>query len=68
MQSTPGMYTIVGVVENAQYWPPNDPQEMGHPMYFLPAWQWPQLPASTAEGLAVYGVPHRHALYEFAGN
>jgi predicted permease len=45
--STAGMYTIVGVVENAQYWPPNDPQELGHPMYFLPAWQWPQLPAST---------------------
>ena len=47
--STPGMYTIVGVVENAQYWPPSDPQEMGHPMYFLPSWQWPQLPASTAD-------------------
>ncbi len=42
-----GMYTIVGVVEDAQYWPPTDPQEQGHPMYFLPAWQWPQLPAST---------------------
>ena len=42
-----GMYTIVGVVENAQYWPPNDTQERGHPMYFLPAWQWAQLPAST---------------------
>jgi predicted permease len=47
--STAGMYTIVGVVENAQYWPPNDPQEMGHPMYFLPAWQWPQVPASTPD-------------------
>ncbi len=45
--STTGLYTIVGVVENAQYWPPNDPQEMGHPMYFLPVWQWPQVPAST---------------------
>ena len=45
--STAGMYTIVGVVESAQYWPPNDPQEMGHPMYFVPAAQWPQLPAST---------------------
>ena len=42
-----GMYTIVGVVEDAQYWPPTDPQEQGHPMYFLPSWQWPQLPASA---------------------
>jgi len=41
------MYTIVGVVEDAQYWPPNDLQERGHPMYFVPAGQWPQLPAST---------------------
>ena len=46
-QSNTGMYTIVGVVENAQYWPPNDLQETGHPMYFLSAWQWAQLPAST---------------------
>jgi predicted permease len=46
-RSVSGMYTIVGVVENAQYWPPNDTLEIGHPMYFLPAWQWPQLPAST---------------------
>ena len=48
-QSTTGMYTIVGVVENAQYWPPNDTQQQGHPMYFLPAWQWAQLPPSTAK-------------------
>jgi predicted permease len=48
-QSTTGMYTIVGVVENAQYWPPNDRQEQGHPMYFLSAWQWAQLPPSTAK-------------------
>jgi predicted permease len=46
-QSTTGMYTIVGVVENAQYWSPNDLQELGHPMYFLSAWQWAQLPPST---------------------
>jgi predicted permease len=46
-QSTTGMYTIVGVVENAQYWSPSDTQELGHPMYFLPAWQWAQLPPST---------------------
>ena len=47
--SVTGTYTIVGVVEDAQYWPPNDPQELGHPMYFLPSWQWPQLPAGTAK-------------------
>ena len=35
-----GVYTIVGVVEDAQYWPPNDLDEKGHPMYFLPAGQW----------------------------
>lgn len=46
-QSTASLYTIVGVVEDAQYWPPNDLQEAGHPMYFLPAWQWAQVPAST---------------------
>jgi predicted permease len=46
-QSNTGMYTIVGVVEDAQYWPPADPQEQGHPMFFLSAWQWPQLPASA---------------------
>jgi predicted permease len=48
-QSTAGMYTIVGVVENAQYWSPNDVAGQGHPMYFLPAWQWPQLPASAPQ-------------------
>jgi predicted permease len=47
--SSSGMFTIVGVVENAQYWPPNDPQEMGHPMYFLPAAQWPAPPASNPQ-------------------
>ena len=46
-QSTAGLYTIVGVVEDAQYWSPNDAQEFGHAMYFLPAWQWAQLPANT---------------------
>ena len=44
--SNTGMYTIVGVVEDAQYWPPNDPQERAHPMYFLPAAQWVTLPTS----------------------
>ncbi len=45
--SNTGMYTIVGVVEDAQYWPPTDPQEQSHPMFFLSAWQWPQLSASA---------------------
>ena len=48
-QGTAGMYTIIGVVENAQYWPPTDPQEIGHPMYFLSSWQWAQLPPSTPQ-------------------
>ena len=30
-ESTAGLYTIVRVVEDAQYWPPNDLQEQGHP-------------------------------------
>ncbi len=46
-QSETGMFRIVGVVEDARYWPPTDPQEQGHPMFFVPAWQWPQLPASA---------------------
>jgi predicted permease len=48
-----GMFTIVGVVEDAQYWPPNDLQEASHPMYFLPAAQWPQV-AATTPNAAVY--------------
>ncbi len=46
-QSNTGMFRIVGVVEDARYWPPTDRQEQGHPMFFVPAWQWPQLPASA---------------------
>jgi predicted permease len=46
-QGDSGIYTIIGVVENAQYWPLSDPQEMGHPMYFLSSWQWAQLPPGT---------------------
>jgi predicted permease len=49
----PAVYTIVGVVENAQYWPPNDPQEQGHPMYFLPAGQW-AAPEPTTPDAASY--------------
>ncbi len=45
----PATYTIVGVVEDGQYWPPNDPQELGHPMYFLPAAQWAAPPPTTPE-------------------
>jgi predicted permease len=44
-----GMYTIVGVVESAQYWPPNDPQERAHPMYFLPSEQWTSLPPTSPQ-------------------
>jgi predicted permease len=47
-KSSAGMYTIIGVVETAQYWPANDKQQ-AHPMFFLPAWQWPQVPASTPQ-------------------
>ena len=47
--SSTAIYTIVGVVEDAQYWPPDDPQQKRRPMYFLPAWQWPQLPASIPQ-------------------
>jgi len=41
------MYTIVGVVERAQYWPPSYLIDTAHPMYFLPAGQWVTLPPST---------------------
>jgi predicted permease len=44
-----GMFTIVGVVEDGQYWPPNDPQERKHAMYFLPAGQWAQAPANDPQ-------------------
>jgi predicted permease len=56
VQAAAGMYTIVGVVENARYWAPTDTQEQGHPMYFLPAWQWPTVPATVpnAEVFAEY--------------
>jgi predicted permease len=54
-----GIYTIVGVVEDAQYWPPDDPQHESHPMYFVPSWQWAQLPAST---------PHAEEYAEFVTN
>ena len=46
--STTGTYEIVGVVEDAQYWPPNDADDAGgRPMYFVPAAQWPQPPATN---------------------
>jgi predicted permease len=50
----PAVYTIVGVVENAQYWPPDDPEEVGgRPMFFLPSGQWvapaPTTPQAAAE-------------------
>ncbi len=48
-ESQTGMYTIVGVVENAQYWPPDDPQETARPMYFLPSGQWASLPPTVPQ-------------------
>ncbi|HEX3985933.1 MAG TPA: ABC transporter permease [Acidobacteriaceae bacterium] len=50
----PATYTIVGVVEDAQYWPPNDSDDLGgHPMWFLPAGQWvapaPTTPLAAGE-------------------
>jgi predicted permease len=46
-ESVTGTYTIIGVVENAQYWGQTHRPESGNPMYFLPAWQSAQIPAST---------------------
>ncbi|MGD0893537.1 MAG: ABC transporter permease [Terracidiphilus sp.] len=51
--SSTGLFTIVGVVEDAQYWPPNDPQQASRPMYFVPAAQWPQV-AATIPNADVY--------------
>jgi predicted permease len=44
-----GTYEIVGVVQNAQYW---DPSQAIRPMYFLPATQFPGLPANNPEAAA----------------
>jgi predicted permease len=48
----PGMYTIVGVVEDAQYWPPNDPDEMSPAMFFLPSGQWAAPAPTTPQAAA----------------
>jgi len=45
----PALYTIVGVVEDAQYWPPNDPDELGRAMYFLPSGEWAVPPPATPD-------------------
>jgi predicted permease len=50
--SLAGMYTIAGVVEDAQYWPPNDTQEQPHPMFFLPSGQWAMPPATNPRAAA----------------
>ncbi|MGB9111078.1 MAG: FtsX-like permease family protein, partial [Telluria sp.] len=34
------------------YWPPNDPEEAGHPMYFLPSGQWTAPAPTTPQGAA----------------
>ncbi|HTW44445.1 MAG TPA: ABC transporter permease [Acidobacteriaceae bacterium] len=44
--SVTGTYAIVGVVEDAQYWSPNEPIR---PMYFLPAAQWTALPPTNPD-------------------
>jgi len=46
------VYTIVGVVENGQYWQPGDTDDSGHGMYFLPAGQWTAPAATTPLGAA----------------
>ncbi len=51
-EAHPGMYTIVGVVEDAQYWLPNDPQQTARPMYFLPSEQWATLPPTFPQAAA----------------
>jgi len=43
------MYTIVGVVENAQYWAPNDRQQPSRPMYFRASGQWASLPPTAPQ-------------------
>jgi predicted permease len=48
----PAVYTIVGVVEDAQYWPPNNPEDQGNPMFFLPSRQWVAPPLDTPQGVA----------------
>jgi predicted permease len=42
-----GIFTIVGVVEDAKYWSPGDAQQPARPMYFVAAAQWAQVPATT---------------------
>jgi len=51
--SSTGMFKIVGVVEDAQYWSPNDPQQAARPMYFVPAAQWAEV-ATTIPDAAIY--------------
>jgi predicted permease len=47
--SIPATYTIVGVVEDAQYWLPSDTLNAGRPMYFLPSEQWVMLPPTAPQ-------------------
>jgi predicted permease len=48
----PAVYTIVGVVEKAQYWPPNDVEDVGgRPMYFLPSGQWTAPPLVSPQAV-----------------
>jgi predicted permease len=48
----PAVYTIVGVVEAAQYWSPSDTDDAGHGMYFLPSGEWTAPDSTTPQGAA----------------
>jgi predicted permease len=54
--SVTGTYEIVGVVQDTQYW---DPQQAVRPMYFLPAQQFPAIPANDPQAAG-----HAHFLNE----
>ncbi|HEX3663505.1 MAG TPA: ABC transporter permease [Acidobacteriaceae bacterium] len=63
----PATYTIVGVVEDAQYWPPNDAEDVsGRPMWFLPSGQWvapaPATPLAAAEAQFLTNTHYMDAL------
>ena len=62
----PAVYTIVGVVEHAQYWDPGDTDDAGHGMYFLPSGQWvapqPTTPQMAAEALFLTNTHYMSSL------
>ncbi len=61
--SATGIYQIVGVVEDTQYWSPTDPVQ---PMYFVAAAQWPQLPAgNTAAADYAQFIANTHYMWSW---